>query len=320
MMIELGIGVTGAKNSTALPFKLAGILTMFYKTFLPVLLGVLYLADNRRSLAFLLIISVFAIYGGIYLSSKTIVIATLIIPLFFAFYDRRFFYGLFILIIISFGTEITILCRPYLYLQIDNIVYVNKDFNLIEVVRSQIKLVEINNFMTNILMVFDRILSFKQIYVASQIPVSNILSGFDVWLHALDWGFISLPTNELHIMSLGYSLSFSFYNLSSDILTKNLWSMEDSFFYVVLITASISFILVIIETVINRLQIKYNFLDRFANLIIIFFTISMIAHPGYPFLKLILLSFIFLDLLPRIKQIKELFIFLQISRNDNNRK
>ena len=318
MMIKLGIGVTGARPTT-LPFKLTGIMTHFFKTFLPFLLGILYLT-NRRSLFLLLLLSIFAIYGGVHLASKTIVIGTLIIPLFFAFYDKRFFYVLFILIILSFGIEIATLCRPYLYLQIDNIIYVNKDFNFIETIQSQIKLVEMSSFARNIIIIFDRLLSFKLLYIASEIPISNIISGFDVWLHTLDWGFIVLPNDKLHYMSLGYTISFGFYNLSSDILTKILWSLDASFIYAILITATIAFLLVIIESIINRLKIKYDLLDRFANLTIIFFTISLMAHPGYPFLKYMLLIFILLNLFPKIKQLKELLAFLQVSKNDNNKK
>ena len=313
MMIKLGIGVTGARP-TALPFKLTGIMTHFFKTFLPIMLGLLYLSSNRKSILVLLMLSIFAIYGSIHLASKTIVLATLIIPLFFAFYDKRFFHVLLILLIISFGIEIATLCRPFLYVHIDNIIYVNKDFNFLEIFKSQLKLIEIRNFLINILLIFDRILSFKLMHIASEIPVSNIISGFEVWLHTLDWNLILLPTDELHYMSLGYSVSFGYYNLSSDILTKALWSLDQSFIYMILITSTTAFLLVIVERVITRLKNRYNFYDRFINLVIIFFTISMIAHPGYPFLKFIFLLFLLLNLMPRIKQLYKIFIFLKVSQ------
>ena len=100
MMIELGIGVTGTRP-TQLPFKLTGIMIHFFKTFLPIFLGVLYLTTKRNSFFMLLILSVFAIYGGAILSSKTIVIVTLLIPLFFAIFDKRWLLAFLTLILIS---------------------------------------------------------------------------------------------------------------------------------------------------------------------------------------------------------------------------
>jgi len=318
MMIELGIGVTGARP-TALPFKLTGILTLFYKMFLPLFLGVLYLADNRRLFS-LLLLSIFVIYGGVHLSSKTIVIATLIIPLIFAFYDKRFFYGFFILILISFSIELITLSRPYLYTTIDKIIYVNKNFNIVENFQSLIQLIEPSNFAKNIFLIFDRILSFKGLYIASKIPASDFISGFGIWLHTLDWGLFFLPVDEFHYMSLGYNVAFGSYNLTADLLTQILWSIDDSYIYAIFITATYSFIFVIIETVIIRFKFKYNIVDTFSNLIIIFFSLSLLAHPGYPLLKFVLLIFIFLNLFPRIKQLSELFVFLKITKKDNNKK
>ena len=325
MMIELGIGVTGARP-TQLPFKLTGISVHFFKTFLPIFLGVLYLTTKRNSVFMLLILSVFAIYGGAILSSKTIVIATLIIPLFFAIFDKRWLLAFLTLILINIGIELTILVRPYLYLAIDKVIYVNEDFKMMEFFLTQPVNINSINFFNNIFLILDRILSFKAIYRASEIPVSDILSGFDVWLHTLDWNldqlgfFDKFPTDELHYMTLGYNVATGIYNLSSDIFTKFLWSINSSFLYLILMSLTISILFIVIENTIYNLKNKYHVNERFAKLAIVFFTLSITMHPGYPFLKYMLLIIIFLNLFPKIKQLKELLAFLQISKNDSNKK
>lgn len=313
MMNELGIGVTGARP-TRLPFKLTGILSHFFKTFLPILLVVFYLTTKRNSIFIILILSVFAIYGGIILSSKTILITILIIPFFFSFFDKRWFQAFLILLISIFGIEIIALTRPYLYLTIDNIVYVNKDFNFTEVFLTQLKNINLTESLKNILLIFDRIISFKGLYIASKIPASEIMSGFNVWMHTIDWALFLLPVAELHYMSLGYNVSFGIYNLTSDILTKFLWSIDNNFAYLILMTFSLSVLFIIVEITVNKIKVKYNIENRFANLSIIFFTISIIAHPGYPVLKYLYLIILFISSFPKIKQIEKILLFLKVSK------
>ena len=311
MMNELGIGVTGARP-TRLPFKLTGILTHFFKTFLPILLIVFYLATKRNSFFIILILSVFAIYGGIVLSSKTILVITLITPLFFALYDKRWFLAFLIFLIVSFGIEMVILTRPYLYLTIDNIIYVNKDFNFIEIFLIQLKNINLIESLLNILLIFDRIISFKGLYVASEIPANEIMSGFNVWLHTIDWGLFLMPTNELHYMSLGYELNIGLWSLTSDIFTKFLWSIDNNFAYLFLMTFTISVLFIILENTIYKIKVKYNIDNRFFNLLIIFFTISIISHPGYPVLKYFYLIIFLVSFFPKIKQIEKILLFLKV--------
>ena len=305
MMIDLGIGVTGTRP-TQLPFKLTGIMIHFFKTFLPIFLGVLYLTTKRNSLFMLLTLSVFAIYGGAILSSKTIVIATLIIPLFFAIFDKRWLLAFLTLILLSIGIELSILVRPYLYLVTDNIIYVNKDFNFMEVYFTQAENINSIDFVNNILLILDRVLSFKAIYRASEIPVSDILSGFDIWLHTLDWNFVQwgfiqkFPTDELHYMTLGYKVNKGLYNLSSDIFTKFFWSINSSFLYLILMSLTISILFIVLENTIYKIKNKYNLNNRFAKLAIAFFTISFIMHPGYPVLKYFYLIIFSISILPKI--------------------
>ncbi len=316
MMIELGIGVTGTRP-TRLPFKLTGILVHFFKTFLPLLLVVLYLTTKRNSIFIILSLSVFAIYGGIILSSKTIIISILIIPLFFAIFDRRWFLAFLIILISSFGLEMIALTREYLYLTIDNIVYVNKEFNFTEIFLTQIKTINLIESLRNILLIFDRIISFKGLYVASKIPASEIMSGFNVWLHTIDWGLFLLPVDELHYMSLGYNVNLGLYNLTSDILTKFFWSIDNNFAYLILMTFTVSVLLIIAENTINKIKVKYNVKNRFVNLSIVFFTISIITNTGYPVLKYLYLIIFFISFFPKIKQIEKILLFLKINKKSN---
>ena len=75
MMIKLGVGVKGSLP-TSLPFKFTEIMTIFFKTFLLIILGVLYLSTKRRTLLPLLMLSIFAINGGLHYGSNTLVMST----------------------------------------------------------------------------------------------------------------------------------------------------------------------------------------------------------------------------------------------------
>jgi hypothetical protein len=176
------------------------------------------------------------------------------------------------------------------------------------------------DFVNNILLILDRVLSFKAIYRASEIPVSDILSGFDIWLHTLDWNFVQwgfiqkFPTDELHYMTLGYKVNKGLYNLSSDIFTKFFWSINSSFLYLILMSLTISILFIVIENTIYKIKNKYHLNNRFAKLAIAFFTISFSLHPGYPVLKYFYLIIFSISILPKIKQIRRMLSFLQISK------
>jgi hypothetical protein len=309
---SMGLSASGAVIEP-LPFKLIAIFNFTLKIIVPILLSALYVSTKRYSLLILLIIYVFVIYSSISLGSRSVIFSTLSLILYSDYIKKKFLQFFLTLIIVFFCFNMATLTREFLYITQNDLILVNKNFSFIEVFFSKFNYLDFTFYKT-FFQILDRFISFRFLYLSSDIQLSNTLNGFGLFLHSLDWNLYNMPNNELHLIFLGYEVPRTFYNLGADLLTKLFWSMNISLFFLFLMLITFSFIFFLTEILIIKIKKKYNLKTIFSNYFIFGFVISIYLSPGYPMLKFYFLGLLFLNIFPMINLIYRTLLFLGISR------
>lgn len=309
-MFDRGIGITGVAPTEALPFKLNGILTYTEKLIIPGIITLLYSYTCRSSLGFVLFLAFYAAFLGVATASRGAALLVMVLPLFFAWVDRRYMLFLVALLATGFAILLTTEARTFLHVVEDNLTSLNNSLGIIGSQYEAFRLIG-DDFIYRILMIFPtflgRIESFYMLFMSSQFDANAVGGPWPILLKSLHWGLVDLGHDAVHQEFFGHTVPIGFYNAAGTIASYAFWASNGHLWMLLFFTLTSSFFLVTFEFSVRRVFYKYELapflLAPFVFIVSIFYYMS----PGWPVLNFIWLFFLFFAFVPRMSVLVLMF-------------
>jgi len=297
-MFKMEIGLTGVAPPE-LPYHLSGILTYFAKFAIPLLLVFLYLQTRRRSLLLVVLMGMYSIFLGVSTVSRGAALLVILAPWCFALIDRRWFLFGEATVLATFSLGLTTFSREIIYVVVTNTSGADTSLGVIGTFLETASNMEWDRLLLIIPNIIGRVEAFGSLWLASHVNPATMGGGWAVWTKTVDWGFIDLGHDAIHLELLGHTVPEGFYNVSAGVLAYMLWAVGESWlFYIPFAMLAASF-LMLQEASLRKIGRCYAISPLLLNFLIFLITLDYFAAPGYNILNFIFIALFVFSRLPR---------------------
>jgi hypothetical protein len=309
-MFQMGIGITGSPPPE-LPYKLSGILTYLAKVVVPTFVALLYLRTNRRSLLLVGILGGYSIYLGLCTVSRSASIGMVLVPIIFAFLDRRWVLFAAGLLLGLLGIALATTSREIVHVVVAG-ASIRADTSLgfwtiLQESASDSSWQKYLLFLPNII---TRLVGFQYLFLGSQVDPTALGGGLAVWLKTVDWRLVDLGHAAIHQEYLGYSnVPEGFYNVACSIFDYAFWAINGGLIFYPLFAVSLALFLMLPERAICKIACRYGVAKDFISLVICALGLCIATSPGWPPLQYLILALMLFERLPKSQALQSCLRF-----------
>jgi len=316
-MFQNKIGITGIP-STKLFFKLTGILSIFFKYVIPIVLFYFFLKIKNKSFFLITILFAYGIYLGTSTASRSASVLITAGPVFYYYNNKKWFLFIYTVILSAIMFEFITLSREYTYAT--SYLYdliKNENINLFYIMINTFNNLDISNIFKYPYYVFDRLLGIESLLFGYKSSVAIDLNYFETWKMTIGLSYTDYYTNFLNLLNFeqtGRVHKGGTTNLNMNFFYLTLISSKNSFFGTFLFCLTYLIFTSILDLGTLNIKRKYNLKKNYVNFFLIILMIIFLINPQY-FANKFLFIFIlvlFFYISPEVIQIKKLFKFFKI--------
>ena len=314
-MFQNKIGITGIP-STKLILKLSGILSLFCKYLVPLIIFYLFLRTKKKSFTLSTILFIYSLYLGCATASRSAAILMLVGPICFYYFEKKWFKFLLTLILCAISFELISVSRELIYLHDRAYGDVTKsDNNLFFIVSSSISKIDFYNIVKFPFNIADRLLGIQPLMNAYKSEVATDLNYITTWKVTVGWPYTDYFTTKLNLLD---------FEQSGRMPRGGTTTINLSFFYLTLISSKNSLLgkfvfcltyaifTCIVDFGIKNIGKKYRLKKKYCDFFIVIVTLVFLLNPQYILNKISLFLIIFLYLIPKIIQLKRILKSINI--------
>ncbi len=297
-MFEQGIGMTGVEPPR-LRYRISGIMSYFRALVVPAVLSILYLQTSRRSLPIIFCLGLYSAFAGISSVSKAVAVFPMIVPMTFAYKEKRWMQFYLALIFCAIGVSLAVGSRSLVYVVTADITKSDTSMGIASTIFYSVQDMEWKQALTIIQEFVARLESFRALWLSSQVNPESLGGGWAVWKKAFNWNLVDLGLDALHLEVLGHTVPQGFYNVSAGMLAHLLWAMGESWMFLLPFALLTVTFLCLEETAIRVIQHKYKIHPVYTNILVVLLAASFFVGPGYPLYNNIFIFIVSLSLIPK---------------------